>query len=248
MSSERLGVRIGGVAHSSPLPPPSTFAQKSSNVLRGWPGLEESPSDYAERTHRRHLEEIVLHMSMITHGNKEKQVMLINSMLRKLRVPHPQQLSAREVQLAEVKENLWEVLKLVIQKIKPEAGGRPLGEHFVVHQIIHSLVSAAVTPKTRHMASGDLGMRCRSLMNFAGHLERLIPAVDARGIPTTSTFCSYKSESTIYIPCSLLRLKLDLTTVRQSTLAKQPREEDPTAAFKIKADDKERVLMLCRFY
>jgi len=67
-------------------------------------------------------------------------------------------------------------------------------------------------------------------------------------MPTTSTFCSYKSERTIYIPCSLLRLKLDLTTVRQSTLATQPRKEDPTGVFKIEGDDKERVLVLCRFY
>jgi len=152
--------------------------KKSSNVLRGWLGLEESHADYAERTHRRHLEEIVLHMSMITHGNKEKQVMLINSMLRKLKVPHPQQLSAREAQLAEVKEHLWEVLKLAIKEIKPDAGGRPAGEHFVVHQIIHSLLAAAVTPKTRHMVSRDLGTRCRSLMNFAGHLERILAGED----------------------------------------------------------------------
>ena len=79
-------------------------------------------------------------------------------------------------------------------------------------------------------------------------MQRLIPAVDARGMPTTSTFCSYKSERTIYIPCSLLRVKLDLTTVRKSTLATQPRKEDPTGVFRIEAGDKDSVLRLCRYY
>ena len=78
-------------------------------------------------------------------------------------------------------------------------------------------------------------------------VKRLIPSTDARGVPTTSTFCSFPSEETIYVPCSLLRLRLDLTEVRLSTLAQQPRSEDPTAAFKIKADDKDKVLMRCRF-
>ncbi len=79
-------------------------------------------------------------------------------------------------------------------------------------------------------------------------VKRLIPAVDGRGIPSTSTFCSYESEGTIFIPCSLLRVKLDLGVVRLSTLSKQLRDDEPTSAFKIKADDMDKVLQHCRFY
>ncbi len=48
----------------------------------------------------------MIHMSMITHGDKEKQLQLINALCRKINVPNSLSMSAREVKVEDVKDKL----------------------------------------------------------------------------------------------------------------------------------------------